>query len=38
MGVALNHEGPKGFSHSGVVENQDPLRSSGSGVHTEENF
>lgn len=38
MGVALNHVGPMGFSHSAMAVNQDLLRSIGSGVNTEVNF
>ena len=36
MGVALNH--PKGFTHSGMAENQDLLRSLWSSVNLEVNF
>ena len=38
MGVALNHEGPTGFTHSGMAENQDLLRSLWSSVNLEVNF
>lgn len=38
MGAALNHEGPKGFSYSGMAENQDLLRRLGSSVNLEVNF
>ena len=38
MGAALNHEGPEGFSHSGMAENQELLWSLGSRVNLQGNF
>ena len=38
MGTALNHEGPKGFSHSGMAENQELLWRLGSSVNLQGNF